>query len=439
MLLLSFLFLKYVFSYWSRKGFPSIQANIPLGCLGPVVKQKQSFGELIRDLHLGAKDEPYLGLYFLHRPALLVRDPELVKRILVTDFEYFHDRGIHYDEENDPIGAGLFAMPGIAWKDMRARLSPTFTSGKLKNMFSAIEQKTFLLRDHLTELTETEGEVRLKTAAINLNISIIADVFFGFELNAFKDPDHEFAQIGNKFFDTTAVKQRVKFAAQFLYPKLLTQLRIPTVPPLVAKYVLNLVKNVMEARRQDPTMERKDFIQTVLKMIESDSEMTVHKGTAQAFIFYLGGYETSAATTSYCMYELSKNPEWLKKVRVEVDALMEKRKGRILYEDLPELKVLELCTKEAMRMYPALPLLNRECTKNYKIPGSDRVIPKGTPIFLSNFGLQMDEQHFPNPEKFDPSRFEEQNMVDNMPFYPMGGGPHYCVGELCKRFLVKGL
>lgn len=427
-LLLTFVLVKYLFSYWSRRGFPSIQPSIPLGCLGPVVKQKQSLGELIRDLHLESK-EPYVGVYFLHRPALLVRDPDLVKRILVTDFEYFPNRGVLYDEEMDPIGAGLFSMPGKTWKDMRARLSPTFTSGKLKNMFGAIEQKTSLLRQNLMELAETEGEVRLKVATVNLNISVIADVFFGFEFDAFKHPDHEFAQIGNKFFDSSTMKQKVKFVANFLYPNILKMLRIPSVPPTVAKYVLNLVNTVMEARKSDPSMERKDFIQTVLKMIEEDPEMTVPKATAQALIFYLGGYETSAATTSFCVYELSKSPEWMKKARAEVDALMEKRKGRILYEDLVDLPVLDLCIKEAMRMYPSLPLLNRECSKDYKIPGSDLVIPKGTPIMLSNFGLQMDGLHFPNPDKFEPSRFEKENIADNLPFYPLGGGPHYCVGE----------
>lgn len=81
-------------------------------------------------------------------------------------------------------------------------------------------------------------------------------------------------------------------------------------------------------------------------------------------------------------------------------------------------------------MYPALPLLNRVCTKEYRIPGTDHVIPEGMPIIISNLGMQMDEKYFPNPEKFDPSRFEGEDLgQEKLPYYPAGGGPRYCMGK----------
>lgn len=82
---------------------------------GPLVMKKLCFGEVIRNVYMSSK-APFVGIYLLFRPALLIRDPDLGKRILVTDFEYFHDRGLHYDEENDPVGAFLLAMPGQKWK-----------------------------------------------------------------------------------------------------------------------------------------------------------------------------------------------------------------------------------------------------------------------------------------------------------------------------------
>lgn len=421
-------YVKFVFTYWERKKFPSLPPQIPFGNLKTVIQQKLSFGEFTRSVYEHYK-APYLGLYMLFRPVLLVSDAELVKRVLVSDFDHFVDRGVHFDEENDPVGANLFGMQGQEWKDMRAKLSPTFTSGKLKNMFQPIEEKTQLLQKHLDELIDTETEeVPLKKAMIRMNLSIIASVFFGFELNAFDNPQHEFNQMGDLFFDTSITRNKFAQFAFFLCPSVLSWFKVPVQSPVVSKYILNLVNSVMEARKEDPSLIRKDFIQTVMEMMQHANKddkvkFTVEKCAAQAFLFYTAGYETSAATSSYCMYELSKSPEWLERARAEVDAVMKRNGGRILYEDLGELKVLDMCIKEAMRKYPAVPILNRECTKEYKIPGSEQhVIPKGMPVIVPIYGLQMDPKHFPEPERFDPSRFEAENVKVDMPFYPVSGG-----------------
>lgn len=416
-------YVKFLFSYWERKKFAFLPPQIPFGNLKDVVQQKLSFGEHIRKVYMQSK-EPFMGLYMLFRPALLINDADLVKRVLISDFDHFVDRGTHFDEENDPVGANLFGMPGQQWKDMRAKLSPTFTSGKLKNMFPPIEDKTLLLKSFLNQVADTEDEVLLKKAMIRLNLSIIASVFFGFELDAFKDPQHEFNKMGDLFLSPAIFRNKIAQFAVFVCPSLLKFLKMSALSPVVSKYILNLVNTVIEARKADPSLVRKDFIQTVMEMMENAKQddkvkFTVESVAAQAFLFYTAGYETSAATSSYCMYELSKSPVWLANARAEVDAVMKKRDGKVLYEDLAELKVLDMCIKETMRMYPAVPFLNRECTKEYTIPGTDQVIPKGMPVFLPIYGLQMDPKHFPNPETFDPSRFEAENLKDGAPFYPV--------------------
>lgn len=345
-----------------------------------------------------------------------------MKRIFVTDFDHFYDRGVHYDEVVDPVGASLFGMRGKPWKNLRAKLSPTFTSGKLKNMFQPIEEKTHLFKEYLLNWTKTQEEVHLKTVLVRLNLCIIASVFFGFELNALEDPDHEFNQMGDVFMDPKLLRNKFAFTTYFLSPELMNTLKFPYLSPTVSKYVLNLVKSVIEARKKDPSLIRKDFIQTAMEWMDyqkENEEITVELVAANAFLFYIAAYETNAATTSFCVYELSKNPEWMEKVTAEVDAMMEKRNGRILYEDFSEMKVLDMCIKETMRMYPAAPMLNRECTMDYTIPGTDKVLPKGTPILISNFGLHMDPDYFPNPEVFDPSRFEAENAADDLPYYPV--------------------
>lgn len=425
--ILLFVLVKYWYNYWTRRNIPTLN-SIPFGVLGPVVSQKQSFGEAIRDVYLRNK-EPYLGIFFLFRPVLLIRDHVLVKRILVTDFNHFTDRGVHYDEVHDPIGANLMAMPGEKWRILRAKLSPTFSSSKLKNMIPTIETKVQLLEDHLDDVG---SEVRLKRPMEFAIISILVEIFFGFEFNAFENPEHDFVKMAPLFFNPERIQDKIRLGCIFLVPDVMKWLRMPMIPPEAAQYALNMIQSIVELRKSDPSAIRNDFIQTMIELMKEDQKdgsapMTIESCTAQAFAFYVAGMDSTSNTISYCIYELSKCPQWMEKVQREVDNLMKKGTRGIQYDDLMALKHLGMAITETMRMYPGLPLLNRECTKEYQIPGTDQTIKRGTQVIISNLGLHMDEEFYANPGKFDPSRFEDTSTED-LPYYPMGAGGRYCLG-----------
>ena len=113
-----YMIIKHYYSYWEREGFPHIKAVILWGNLRAVAKKERSFGTAIYDLYNQTK-EPFVGIYLFFRPALLVRDADLIKNILVNDFQHFHDRGVYCDQKNDPMSANLFSLPGQEWKDLR--------------------------------------------------------------------------------------------------------------------------------------------------------------------------------------------------------------------------------------------------------------------------------------------------------------------------------
>jgi len=86
---------------------------------------------------------------------------------------------------------------------------------------------------------------------------------------------------------------------------------------------------------------------------------------------------------------------------------------------------------ETLRMYPPLGYLNRMAVQTYKVPEFNLVIEKGTPVYISMLGLHYDPDYFPNPNKFDPERFSEENKR-NRPscvYFPFGEGPHACIGK----------
>lgn len=92
---------------------------------------------------------------------------------------------------------------------------------------------------------------------------------------------------------------------------------------------------------------------------------------------------------------------------------------------------------ETLRKYPPLPLLNRECTKEYQLPGTDVIIEKGTAIFIPAMGLQRDEKYFTDPIKFNPDRFSEKNAIPSMSYLPFGDGPRNCIGLRLGKMQTK--
>lgn len=86
---------------------------------------------------------------------------------------------------------------------------------------------------------------------------------------------------------------------------------------------------------------------------------------------------------------------------------------------------------EALRKYPPVPVLARRCTKDYTIPDTNVVLEKGTDVSIPVYGLHRDEEYYPNPDKFDPERFSEENKskIPQYTYLPFGEGPRICLGK----------
>lgn len=94
----------------------------------------------------------YVGLYFLNKPVLFVLSPEFAKTVLVRDFQYFINRGVYFNKEDDPLSANLFFIESSDWRRLRVKMTPTFTSGKIKNMFFTI----YDVADEMVQLLQTK-------------------------------------------------------------------------------------------------------------------------------------------------------------------------------------------------------------------------------------------------------------------------------------------
>lgn len=164
----------------------------------------------IYDVYKKSK-ERVLGTFLLFRPAVLIRDAVLARRVLAQDFASFHDRGVYVDEKNDPLSASIFALRGQSWRSMRHKLSPCFTSGKLKGMYSTSEDIGNKMVDYLQNELADNGskEVDLKEVLQTYAIDIIASVIFGLDVNSYEQPNNNFKTV------VTVARRNTRFNALF--------------------------------------------------------------------------------------------------------------------------------------------------------------------------------------------------------------------------------
>lgn len=118
------------------------------------------------------------------------------------------------------------------------------------------------------------------------------------------------------------------------------------------------------------------------------------------------------------------------KIHDELDAIYGEDPNReICFEDLREMKFLEKCIKETLRLFPPVLFIARNNSKEFQIKG--RTIPPGTTCLVLFYQLHRDPKYFPNPEVYDPDRFSPENWNGKHAFSytPFSAGPRNCIGQ----------
>jgi cytochrome P450 family 6 len=147
------------FNFWQKLGIPYIKPTPFFGNLKECALLKTSIGEQLQKIYNEHSYKPYVGIFSFDKPSLLIRDPEIVKNILVRDFQTFMDRILSVDERFDPIfGIHLSVLKGQLWRHLRTNLTPVFTSRKIKMMFCLVDTCGKELADCL-EKTTADGKL----------------------------------------------------------------------------------------------------------------------------------------------------------------------------------------------------------------------------------------------------------------------------------------
>lgn len=280
-----YLWFKVKFSFWNRYGFKTLPAKIPFGSIAGMGFTEHSSHFMIREYEKYKNQGPAFGLYFLVNPALVITDPQLIKDIVVGNFENFHDHGFYLNEKADPLSANLFSLSGQQWKNLRTKLTPTFTSGKMKMMFPILSSISDRMVQYLTPFAD-ENALEIKEVFSSFTTEVIANVAFGLDIKCLGDSENEFRKMAKELFAPTKL-ETLKITIIFAFQSLAKLLNLGFNSQKTIDFFMKIVQYNLKYREEN-NVRRNDFFQLLIDIKNSEG-LTINEIAANSFIFFGAG------------------------------------------------------------------------------------------------------------------------------------------------------
>lgn len=263
----AYVYLRRRFTYWQRRKVPGPAPTIPFGNFAATILGKKSIIGGNDTIYQMFKEERYVGSYFLTTPLLHLHDPEIIRHVFIKDFQDFNGRGMYSDPENDPLSGHLFILSGTPWRNMRVKLSPTFSTGKIKYMFNTISECADFLDEHVrTSMAAGSGSYveDVRELVARFSTDVISSVAFGIESNSMKDPDSEFRRMGHRAMGPS-VEVGIRMLLVFFWREAMATFGIRSVPNDVHQFFTRIVRETVQYRERNK-VDRADMLNLLIKL-----------------------------------------------------------------------------------------------------------------------------------------------------------------------------
>lgn len=345
----AFLYVRQKYSYWAHHNVPYVEPKFPFGNLDVYGKREHNSQLFARFYRQFKGRAPFCGIYFFLSPAVLAIDVDFIRNVLIKDFQYFQDRGLYYNEKDDPLSAHLFNLEPIRWRALRSKLTPTFTSGKMKYMCPTIVAVANEFQLCLEKIISKDDVVEIRELLGRFTTDIIGTCAFGIDCNSLRNPDAKFREMGRKVFEVqrNGVLARIIMSSS---KSLAKKLKMVVHHEDVTAFFLNIVKETV-AYREENNVHRNDFMDLLMQLkntghLSDDptkqiGQLTINEIAAEAYVFFLAGFETSSTTLTYCLYEMAMNEDIQNRAREEIEDVLRKHDGQLTYEAINDMVYVE--------------------------------------------------------------------------------------------------
>ncbi|XP_014274345.2 cytochrome P450 4C1 isoform X3 [Halyomorpha halys] len=357
-------------------------------------------------------------VYLSFLPLIFAYSPQLIQELLSKKQKH-NDKGKVYHTLLPLLGNGLITSKGEKWFAHRRLLTPAFHSNILQSFFESFKSETpnYIKRLKGSKLMKEYGDICPHTR--QLTLKFICETAMGFsKLADYKEAEaviksmHKLEEIATLRVMRPWLLSDGIFKMSGLYKELNQNKK--TLHDF-SNILINRRRTILKNRLQDPNFEvskRKEIFldQLILQQFQgvkiTDDDI---RDEVNTFIFAEKAYN-------------------------ELEEIFSDSKRQPTMDDLRKMEYLDRCIKEALRLYPSVPIIARRLTQDQPIVFTGiHILPKDADCFIIPYVTHRNPEQFPNPEVFDPDNFLPERVKKRHPYsyIPFSAGPRNCIG---KRF-----
>ena len=368
------------------------------------------------------KHGPNFRLRMFGHPVFVIGDPDAVRFALLDRDDNFSSRLGWQQSIGELFSRGLMLRDFEEHRMHRSIMQGAFRAEALR---AYTEMMSPMIERGIAGWHES-GDFRFYPAIKKLTLDLAAEVFLGIPLGEEAD------RLNRAFTDSVQ-------ASIALIKK--------EVPGLSYRRGMNgrrtLERFFSERIAEKRAGSGRDMFSELCRATNESGERFTDRDVVDHMIFLLmAAHDTTTSSLTSLAYRLALDTDWQERLRQEALALGTRA---LAYEDKDRLPATDLAFKEALRLHPPVPFIGRRTLRETRVGGID--LPAGTPISICSLVTHFLDDHWTQPQRFDPDRFSAERREDkghSHLYYPFGGGAHMCLGMhfaylQVKAFLVQFL
>ncbi|KAF9410796.1 hypothetical protein HW555_010221 [Spodoptera exigua] len=414
-------------------------------------------------------------------PRLLVflYDPRDVELILSSHTHI--DKADEYRFFKPWLGDGLLISTGQKWRSHRKLIAPTFHLNVLKSFIDLFNANS---RAVVNKLKKESGEFDCHDYMSECTVEILLETAMGVSKTTQDQSGFEYAMAVMKMCDIlhlrhTKIWLRPDLLFKFTdYAKTQTKL-LDVIHGLTKKVIrrkkeefnsgkrptiLNDYSSTTEETTKTTSVEglsfgqaaglkddldvddadvgqkkRLAFLDLLLESSQSGVVISDEEIKEQVDTIMFEGHDTTAAGSSFFLSMMGIHQDIQDKVIEELDKIFGDSDRPATFQDTLEMKYLERCLMETLRMFPPVPIIARHLKQDITLPSCGKQVPAGTTVVVATYKLHRRPDVYENPTKFDPDNFLPEKSANRhyYAFVPFSAGPRSCVGRKYAMLKLK--
>ncbi|KAG5672382.1 hypothetical protein PVAND_002514 [Polypedilum vanderplanki] len=387
--------------------------------------------------------------WFFGTPYVLISKSECVEPILSNPKHI--DKSFEYDFLHPWLGTGLLTSHGQKWFTRRKILTPAFHFKILEDFMDIFNEQSAILVKKLEKEIDCDS-FNIFSYVTLCTLDIVCETAMGQHVNAQGNKDSDYVKAVYEIGSIILNRQ----AKAWLQPDFIFKLtNYYKKHQECIKILHGFSYGVIRERRKQINQKSSDnnnntkndengnqieddfgkkkrlaFLDLLITASENGSLLSDEDIREEVDTFMFEGQDTTASAVSWCLFLLGGNPKIQDRVFQEIDTIMGGDRERApTMKELNEMKYLECCIKEALRLYPSVPIIARHLKEDVKI--DEYIVPAGTSAMIITYMLHRDPNIYQHPERYNPDRFLPENCIGRHPYsyIPFSAGMRNCIGQ----------